>query len=214
MEEKDDIIGCFVSGPALYSSADQETRDLASKQGELFRSYIWGENGISGTLKRIKRETYGKDLELILFQFYVNPLPIELQYLKEIGSYRKKGKSIGIPVFVNDQNFFSKSEEMRRAFLKQAVLQKLDVLAEVVRKKRLDTKTGLLKSDMKSILDSWPATDALEKEPPSPKPSPQGEGFHGCRIVKNSHAEIAKRAPAKRRAKDGAPSRGEGEPLG
>jgi hypothetical protein len=152
MRDKSNILGCFISGPAIYYDADQRTKDLASEQGEIFRTYIWSEKGICDTLKKLNHQDYGKDLILILFQFYVSPLPIELQNLKEIESYRKKEKSIGIPIIVNDENFFSKSEEARFTFLKQSIFQKLDILAEVIKKRKLDTKIDLLKSDLEKIL--------------------------------------------------------------
>jgi hypothetical protein len=152
MEEKDGFLCCFVSITTGNYNDDQKVRDLASEQGKLFRTYIWGEKGICRSLKKLKNETYGKDLAIILFQFYVNPLPIQLQNLKEIESYRKKEKSIGIPVIVNNENFFNKSEAARYAFLKQSIYQKLDVLAEVVKKNRLDTKIDSLKSDLQKIL--------------------------------------------------------------
>ena len=79
---------------------------------------------------------------MILFEFYVNPIPYLQQNLKEMGSYRKNEKSIGIRIIVTDENFFSKSEEERYIFLKQSILQKLDLLAEVVKKKKLDTKAS------------------------------------------------------------------------
>jgi hypothetical protein len=72
--------------------------------------------------------------------------------LNEIENYRKKEKSIGVPVIVDNENFFSKSKEARHAFLKQSIFKKLDVLTEVVKKKKLDTKMDLLKSDLEKIL--------------------------------------------------------------
>jgi hypothetical protein len=77
---------------------------------------------------------------------------MELQKLKEIESYRKNEKSIGIPIIVNEDNFFSKSEEGRQEFLRQSIFQKLELLAEVVKKKKLDTDMELLKSDLEKIL--------------------------------------------------------------
>jgi hypothetical protein len=62
-------------------------------------------------------------------------------------------KAIGIPIIVNDENFFNKSEEGRYSFLKQSIFQKLELLAEVVRKKKLDTKMDLLKSDLQKLLN-------------------------------------------------------------
>jgi hypothetical protein len=103
-------------------------------------------------LKKLKHENYGKDLILALFQFNVKPTSMELQNLKEIEPYRKKERAIGIPIIVTDENFFSKSEEGRYSILKQSVLQKLDLLAEVVKKKKLDTKMEQLKADLQRIL--------------------------------------------------------------
>lgn len=154
MKEGENILGCYISCPAVYFDANQKTKNLASEQCESFRAYIWGENGISDTLKKLKHQNYGKDLILILFQFYVSPLPVELENLKKIERYRKKEKSIGIPLIVNNENFFSKSEEARCAFLKQSILQKLDLLAEIVKGRKLDTKMDLLKSDLERLLNA------------------------------------------------------------
>jgi hypothetical protein len=141
MNEKDNILGCFVSSMG------------GDESGVLFRSYIYGEKGIKNTLKKLKHEDYGKDIALILFQFYVNPIPYLLQNLEDIENYRKKEKSIGIPIIVNDENFFNKFEKDRHSFLKQIILQKFDLLAEVVKKKKLDTNIELLKADTRKILD-------------------------------------------------------------
>jgi len=149
------IFGCYVSVTQALSTADQKTKDLATEQGILFRTYIWGEKGIcDATLKKLSHEDYGKDLLLVLFQFYVNPLLIEMQNLKEIEGYRKKEKAIGIPIIVNDGNFFSQSEEGRQGFLKQSVLQKLDLLAKVVKNKKLDTNVELLRTDLEKLFSA------------------------------------------------------------
>jgi len=150
MSENRNILGCYAS-VALDFKGDQPTQIISEKKGELFRSYIWGETGICKTLKTLKHGDYGKDLVLILFQFYVNPGP-PMENLKEIENYRKKEKAIGIPIIITDENFFSKSEEERRSFLKESFLKKLDLLAEVVEKKKLDTKIDVLKSDLEKIL--------------------------------------------------------------
>ncbi|MBK8812781.1 MAG: hypothetical protein IPN69_18910 [Acidobacteria bacterium] len=142
MRETKSILGCFVSSFRKDGS------------GPLFTSYVWGENSISERLSVLMNETYGNDMELILLQFYVNPIPYLRQQLKEIEGYRKKEKSIGIPIIVNDENFFSKSEAERFEFLKQSILQKLDLLAEVVKKKKLDTNIQSLKEDVERVLSA------------------------------------------------------------
>lgn len=152
MSDDKNIFGCYVSYPSLMYDATELQKENAKKQGDLFREYVWGEKGICYTLKKLNQEDYGKDLKLALFQFYVNPIAYELDNLKEIEAYRKNEKSIGIPIVVNDKNFFSQTEEGRYSFLKQSILQKLDLLAEVVKKKKLDTKMELLKADLEKLL--------------------------------------------------------------
>lgn len=152
MSDDKNIFGCYVSYPSLMYDATELQKENAKKQGDLFRQYIWGDKGICDTLKKLNQDDYGKDLKLALFQFYVNPIAYELENLKEIEAYRKNEKSIGIPIVVNDKNFFSQTEEGRYNFLKQSILQKLDLLAEVVKKKKLDTKMDLLKADLEKVL--------------------------------------------------------------
>ncbi len=152
MCDEKNIFGCYVSATQATPDADQQTKNLATEQGRLFRNYIWGDKGICDTLKKLNNKNYGKDLKLALFQFYVNPIPMMAQALKEIEPYRAKEKSIGIPIIVNHNNFFCKSEEERYSFLKQSILQKLDLLAEVVKKKKLDTRMDLLKADLQKLL--------------------------------------------------------------
>ena len=152
MNDTENIFGCFVSYPSLMYDATEQEKLNAQEQGDFFYIYIWGEQGVSNILKKLKHEDYGNDLKLILFQFYVNPIPYELEHLEPIERYRKKEKSIGIPIVVNDDNFFSKSEKERYHFLQQSIFEKMDLLAEVVRHKKLDTKMDLLKSDLKRIL--------------------------------------------------------------
>jgi len=144
----DNILGCFMKIGFDPNLSEQDFTNL----DKAFSPYIWGEKGISNTLKKLKHEDYGKDLILVLFQFNVKPTPPELQKLKELEPYRKNEKSIGIPIIITDENFFSKSEEGRYSFLKQLILQKIDLLAEVVKQKKLDTKIELLKTDLQKLL--------------------------------------------------------------
>jgi hypothetical protein len=153
MKENDDaILGCFVSGPALYPEyIGTETQKEAKQRGEAFTSYIWGPLGIRDPLSTLKRQDYGKDLQLVLFQFYVLPLIEELAVLKDIGRYRPKERSVGIPVIIHDENFFNRSDFERRKFLKDVILEKLDLLARVVKRNKLDTNIELLRSDVEGL---------------------------------------------------------------
>lgn len=153
MSDDKNIFGCYVSYPSLMYDATELQKENAKKQGDLFRQYIWGDKGICDTLKKLNQDDYGKDLKLALFQFYVNPIAYELDNLKEIEGYRKKEKSIGIPIVVNDNNFFNQTEEGRYNFLKQSIFLKLELLAEVVKKKKLDTKIEQLKVDLQNLFN-------------------------------------------------------------
>ncbi len=147
------ILGCFISITSGEFGDSGEVKNLKRKEGELFKSYIWGEKGISDILKKLNHQDYGQDLKLILFQFYVNPIPYLLQALKPIEPYRKNEKSIGIPIIINYENFFSKTEILRYDYLQESILQQLDLLSEAVKKKKLDTDTELLKSNVKEIFN-------------------------------------------------------------
>jgi hypothetical protein len=151
MREKTNILGCTEIAYYNHNLSEKENEDLR----ESFSLFLRGKDGIVNTLKSLNWEKYGKDIELILFQFEVNPVPYVLEHLKEIESYRKKEKSIGIPIIITDENFFDKSEKERCDFLKTSILQKMDLLEEVVKKKKLDTNMELLKKDIQEVLTEW-----------------------------------------------------------
>ena len=152
MENNTNILGCYASYPTLMYGATEVEQTFAKEQGDLFRSYIWGEKGIDKSLKNLNNFDYGNDLKLALLQFHIKPIPYELPYLKEIENYRRKEQSIGMCIIITDENFFNKSEEGRYRFLKEAIMQKMDLLAEVVKKKKLDTNMEQLKADLEKIL--------------------------------------------------------------
>jgi hypothetical protein len=145
------ILGCFVSAPANYADEDPVIMEGRYRKGKLFSTYIWGEFGISGPLKTLRRTDYGKDLQIVLLQFYVLPLLEELANLKEIERYRPKQRAIGIPIVIHDENFFNRSDLERRRFLKNAILEKLGLLAVVVKRNKLDTNIELLKADVEKL---------------------------------------------------------------
>lgn len=148
----DSILGCFLK---VGFDPNLKAPDL-KKRGDLVSSYIWGERGIDNKFKKLKSVDYGEDLKLALFEFYVNPTPAELKYFKEIESYRKKEKAIGIPIIITDENFFNKSEEERYEFLKVSIMKKMDLLEAVVKRRKLDTNMKQLKSDLVKLLSRLP----------------------------------------------------------
>jgi hypothetical protein len=152
MSDNVNILGCFVSN-SVESEWTEGKKNFAFEQGKLFRTYLWGENGIDNAIKKLKHENYGKDMVMILFQYYLNPIPYLEQNLKEIEAYRKKEKAIGIPIIINHENFFSKPESERYRFLRDSIFAKLDLLETVVKKRKLDTDIIRLKEDLERV---WP----------------------------------------------------------
>jgi hypothetical protein len=148
MDKKFQIFGCFMK---IGFDPNLSEEDFANLD-KVFSSYIWGNDGINNLIKQLNNEDYGNDLKLILFQFNVKPTEGELLKLKEIEPYRKNEKAIGVPIIVNDDNFFTKSEDDRRGYLKQEIFRKMDLLSKVVEQKGLDTKFELLKFDLQTVL--------------------------------------------------------------
>lgn len=72
MEVMKNIFGCTFSISHNPDLNEKENEDLR----ESFRLFICGEEGLANILKPLNREKYGKDLELILFQFNANPVYI------------------------------------------------------------------------------------------------------------------------------------------
>ena len=99
----------------------------------------------------MKWQDYGTDLILILFQFNVNPIPYLRENLKEIESYRRKEKSIGIPTILDDENFFQLNKNEQRIFLNAKILEKLELVKEKVRRNKLDFNIDGLIMDVRKI---------------------------------------------------------------
>jgi hypothetical protein len=97
---------------------------------ELVKTYLWGDNGLKDKLKSLKWQEYGQDVHLILFQFYVKPIQYLRDNLREIENYRRKEKSIGISLIIDEQNFFKLDATDGQVFLKKAILNKLEILKE------------------------------------------------------------------------------------
>ncbi|ARS35682.1 hypothetical protein CA264_09650 [Pontibacter actiniarum] len=129
------IFGFYVSLP---SSESHE---------KLVKNFVWGENGLNERLKPLKWQVYGKDFELILIQFYVNPASSLREALKEIGSYSRKEKSIAIPVILDQENFFRHSEIERQEYFITIIIERLELLKEKVKRNKLDLNLEKLKID-------------------------------------------------------------------
>lgn len=148
------IFGYFVSYPSLPSDVPDEANENAIKRGDEFRSYIWGQSGVSGLTKNIPYYNYGKGLELILFQFYVIPCDYERAQIKEIGQYRKKEKSIGISLII-EEDFFLRTDADRRRIIRPLMVSRVESLEKVIKRRRLDTNIWRLILDLRSAMSKF-----------------------------------------------------------
>ena len=147
---KDNIVGFFLK---IGFDPQLESQDFQDIDDE-FSPYIWGEKGIDRQLKILKYQDYGQDLKLILFQLTVKPTELEIRAYKEIENYRNKERAIGIPILVTIENFFCKNEERRVDYLRQVIIEKMDILERTIQKKKLDTNITQLKKDIRNIFQT------------------------------------------------------------
>ena len=142
MENKNDnsLIGFFASF------------QIGEIEKDTVRSYLWGENGLTKKLESISNVDFGKDFNLILYQVYVKQSIELLKHLREIESYRSKERAIGIPIVINQENFFNLSESDRQLFFKEIILSKLDLLKIKVKRNKLDLDVEKLKNKIDELL--------------------------------------------------------------
>lgn len=119
---------------------------------ELVKKYLWGDKGLKEQLKSLKWQSYGQDIHLILFEFYVKPITYLRDALKEMGSYRRKEKSIGIPVIIDQDNFFKLTDTDKQKFFHSTILKRLELLREKVKRNKLDLDIEKLKTDADILL--------------------------------------------------------------
>lgn len=142
-KESDSIFGFFAS----FSLNDPNKEHV--------KTILWGPEGINMKLKPLKNSDYGSDFKLILFQIYSNPISYQRVSLKALENYRRKEKSIGIPLILDDDNFFNLAEHQQRDFLSQSVSDRLNLLGERVKRSKLDLNISALIKDVSDKLTSW-----------------------------------------------------------
>lgn len=116
--------------------------------------YLWGVSGLKEQLKSLKWQSFGDDIHLILFQIYVKPIPYLRNVLKEIGNFRRKEKSVGIQIILDQSNFFNLSETDRHKFFHITILKRLELLKEKVKRNKLDLDIEKLKTETNRLLIS------------------------------------------------------------
>ena len=155
MSQSSSIIGCFVSSVNSYLKSSDEERNKLEKQGIEFRSYIWGEKGLDPFLKKLDRTLYSKEFNLILIQFYVNPIKEHIVKIREIENIRKKEMAIGVSIVINDDLFFNNNEMERKKYLKEIIIKRIEKLNERMKRNNISIDLNKLKEDMEIIIDEW-----------------------------------------------------------
>lgn len=137
---RNNIIGFYAS-----FNIDENEKDKV-------KEYLWQVNGLAEKLKSLEWQFYGEDFHLILFQVYVKPILYMRESLREIENYRRNEKAIGIPIIIDDDNFFKLDEKGRQKFFQETIDIKLDLLKEKIRRNKLDLDIEKLKEDVKNLL--------------------------------------------------------------
>lgn len=148
------LLGCYLSYPSLMAGATQEQENEAMEMGDSFRQILWTEGGLDSVLKPIIYEDYGTNVHLILLQFFIAPFDFERDRLKKMEGYRKKEKAINFS-FIIEKEFFSLSDDERKAFVRESVLTRLAELPCLIKKKKLDTDFERLYNDVTNALSAW-----------------------------------------------------------
>ena len=120
-------------------------------QQEFINNYLWGQNGFNEKLSHLQYDNYGEELEIILFRIHVKPFHYERKHLKEIENYRRKEKSISIPIILDDTNFFGLSETEREQFFVKTIIEKLELVELKVKRNKLNFDILQLIDDVKKI---------------------------------------------------------------
>lgn len=120
---------------------------------ELVKDYLWSDSGLKNKLAYLKWKNYGQGLQIILFQVYVKPIPYLKKKLREIENYRPKEKSIGIPIILDNENFFKLSETDQQQFFVESIVEKLGLVELKVKENKLDFDIVQLIADVKKSLN-------------------------------------------------------------
>ncbi len=133
--------------PSVTFAAFGNQEHGAMSQGNEFRQLLYGDKGMLSPLKDLSATDYGHDMEHIAFDFHINPCDYEINEIRAVGTYRKKGHSIDVAVIVGE-DFFRKSHEERRQWIREQILERIRQVGQVVSHQKLDTDIERLLADI------------------------------------------------------------------
>jgi hypothetical protein len=120
-----------------------------SDSGDVFSPYIWGNLGFTRVLEKYLSCGYGRDLELLLVQYYVEGIyDINAPENPRQSNYSKKNKDIAVAFSVTKENFHNVGERERRQFIVDTALQAIDLVEGRLGKRKLDIDFKRLKEDV------------------------------------------------------------------
>lgn len=67
-----------------------------------------------------------------MVKYFVCPTENEIKNIKEVGSIDNKHKIVDVSIIMDEDNFFSKNESERQAFLLSSLLEALYLLSEKI----------------------------------------------------------------------------------
>lgn len=144
------LIGFFIKVGFRHDQTGEAGLNLA----KIFNEHLMGEKGIRSLCDTLQPLKYGKDIDLILFHCHLKPSHDEIQIYENKISFKKKEKAIGISFIFDEGNFFSHSPDLRIQFLKKTLCDKLGLLENRIKSKKIDLDVARLKGDLSAILDA------------------------------------------------------------
>lgn len=125
--------------------------------GALFDTYVWGEQGIRTLVEKgLAGRRYGKDLKLILIQYYVEgTYPVNGPDQPTVSRYSTKDKSISVSIPVRKEDFHNVDSAGRKRFIVDSIRTALSLVEERSRKKKLDLRYEELRRDLDTVLSRY-----------------------------------------------------------
>lgn len=132
------------------NAGDQEVSDM-------FSPYVWGKHGLDTLFKKtLSKKNYGRDLDLLLIQYYVEgEFSSYVPAQPKLGNYMKKSKDIAVALGVTPEKFHKRSEFERREFVVDSTLDAIKRVKARLSKKKLDIDFDKLIEDVQGVANEY-----------------------------------------------------------
>jgi hypothetical protein len=127
------------------------------KVSELIAPLIWGREGILSLLESVSKKDYGRDLELVLIQYYVEgEFPVHGPEEMKVGRYSSKEKNIAVAITVHKHNFHNLERNDRKDFVSKTSLDAFEAVAKKLSKRKLYFDFENWINDIKEVIGVKP----------------------------------------------------------